>query len=159
MTEEEADRLYELAGLIHAVARQLDAPADLRPGPCTPVEISVMRFVSLNPGTSARAAADATRLATSNFARVIKGLILKGLLRREPDERDARGVCLYPTELAKENSARMRAEWSAALADTAPDPAAVAYVNATLRGIEAGLAARPHAARKRAWNTAESMER
>ena len=45
LTEEQADRLYEIADLIHAVARRLAAPADLRPGPCTPVEINVMRRI------------------------------------------------------------------------------------------------------------------
>ncbi len=142
MTEEQAEKLYQLADLIHAVARQLGAPADLRPGPCTPVEISVMRFISRNPGSSARVAAAATRLASSNFSRVIKGLISKGLLRRETDGQDARGVRLYPTDLAKANEAQMRRAWSAALAGAAPDLHTIDLVNAVLWDIEAELALR-----------------
>lgn len=140
MTEERTDTLYELADLIHALARQLGAPADLRPGPCTPVEISVMRFISKNPGTSARAAANATRLPSSNFSRVIKSLISKGLLLRKADERDARSVRLYPTEMAEANMERMRAFWSQALEGTTADPATLDLVNMTLRRIESELA-------------------
>lgn len=139
MAEEQADRLYELADLIHAVARQLGTPADLRPGPCTPVEISVMRFISRNPGTSARTAANATRLPSSNFSRVIKGLIAKGLLLRKADERDARSVRLYPTEMAKANMERMRAFWSRALEGTTAEPATLDLINTTLRRIESEL--------------------
>jgi MarR family transcriptional regulator, temperature-dependent positive regulator of motility len=139
LTEEQADRLHELADLIHAVARQLVVPADLRPGLCTPVEISVMRFVSQNPGTSARMAANATLLPSSNFSRIVKGLISKGLLRREADKSDARIARLHPTELAKANSEQMRAVWNKALEDIVPDPATMEIVNDTLRRIEAAL--------------------
>lgn len=145
LTEEQADTLYELADLIHALARQLGGPADLRPGPCTPVEISVMRFISKNPGTSARLAASATLLPSSNFSRIIKGLIAKGLLLRKADERDARGVRLYPTQMAIANRERMREQWSQVLAGTTADLAAVELVNATLRRVESELVARGQA--------------
>lgn len=143
MTEEEADRLYELADLLHAVARQIGAPADLRPGPCTPVEISVMRHVRRNPGTSAGAAAQATGLPTSNFSRVLKGLVAKGLIRRDTDDRDARGVRLYQTDLAQQNDARMRTAWSHALDGLLPDAATTRTVTEALRRIERGLDDRP----------------
>jgi DNA-binding MarR family transcriptional regulator len=137
---ERADRLHELADLVHAVARQLGVPAGLRPGLCTPVEISVMRFVCRNPGTSAGVAASATLLPSSNFSRIVKGLIAKGLLTREADARDARSVRLHPTALARENMDRIREAWSAALDDVTVDLPDIERVNATLRMVEVELA-------------------
>nr|WP_248308289.1 MarR family winged helix-turn-helix transcriptional regulator [Devosia sp. 919] len=130
-----------MADLVHAVARQLVVPADLRPGPCTPVEISVVRFICRNPGTSARTAAAATMLPSSNFSRVIKGLIAKGLLVRQADDQDARVVRLYPTALAETNMLRMRQLWSQSLVDASLTPETIAVVNAALRRIEFGLVA------------------
>lgn len=139
MTQEQADKLYELAELIHAVARQLGVPADLKPEPCTPVEVSVMRFVGRNPGTSARAAARATLLPSSNFSRVLRGLMRKGLLLRKTDEKDARCVRLYPTATAKASMEHMRHAWSQALDGAITDPTTVELVNATLRRVESQL--------------------
>jgi DNA-binding MarR family transcriptional regulator len=137
---ERADRLHELADLVHAVARQLGAPAGLRPGPCTPIEISVMRFVCRNPGASAGAAAKATLLPSSNFSRIIKGLVAKGLLMREVDAQDARSVRLHPTALARANMDQMRVAWSAALDGLTVDLGEIERVNVTLREVEAELA-------------------
>lgn len=142
MDEDEAARLFTLADLIHAIGRQLRPPADLAPGMCTPVEISVMRFVNDHPGTSARAASEATLLPSSNFSRVVTSLEAKGLVRREIDPGDTRRVRLYPTPLAGENRASLRAAWSGLLDGIVEDPDAVDAVNRTLRRIEAGLVAR-----------------
>ncbi|AJY45323.1 MarR family winged helix-turn-helix transcriptional regulator [Martelella endophytica] len=140
MGKEHDAALYELADLVHAVARQLPAPSNLEPGPCTPIEISVMRFVGRNPGVSARRAADACGLPTSNFSRVLKGLVAKGLLERLADPKDARIAHLHPTERAMKNSLRMRDAWSAALGGAALDPDTIATVTQALRRIEAHLA-------------------
>ena len=142
MKQKHADKLYELADLIHAVARRLTAPADLKLGPCTPVEINVMRFISKNPGTSVNVAATATLLFPSNLSRVLKSLIAKGLLRREVDDWDARTVRLYPTELARANMEHMRDVWSQALAGMTTDMATVELANTALRRIETELASR-----------------
>lgn len=139
MNDDDASRLFELADLIHAVGRQLRSPGNLEPGPCSPVEINVMRYIKQNPGTSARAAADASLLPSSNFSRVINGLIAKGLVRREADNRDARAVRLYPTAITEANTARMRDAWSKALDGIVDDPATIEFLNATLRHIERGL--------------------
>lgn len=142
MAEERADRLHELAELVHAVARRLGVPADLGSGPCSPVEISVIRHVCKNPGTSAGAAATATLLASSNFSRVLKGLIARGLVRREADDRDARGVRLYPTDLARSNMLQMREAWSRILDGAGVDLDRIELVNDTLARIESDLAAK-----------------
>ena len=137
--------LYELADLVHAVARLLPAPANLEPGFCTAIEITVMRCVGRSPGISARTAADACGLPTSNFSRVLKGLVAKGLLERRSDPKDARISRLYPTDLAIRNSLRMCETWGAALAGAALDPDAVSAATRALRRIEAHLSDMPAA--------------
>lgn len=136
MGEDRSKMLCELAELVHAVARRLPAPADLEPGPCTPIEINVMRFVEQNPGVSARRAADACGLPTSNFSRVLKGLVAKGLLERRTDPTDARIAHLHATELAMKNVARMREAWAATLRGAELDKETIAGVTRGLRHIE-----------------------
>ena len=142
MSEVEAAGLHELADLIVAVGRQLRPPTGPSFEPCTPIEISVMRFINHNPGTSARAASEATRLPTSNFSRVLRGLEKRGLVDRIVDERNARSVCLYPTEKARQNLQYLRDHWDKTLEGIIDDPAAIEVVNATLRRIEDELIAR-----------------
>lgn len=143
MKEVNIDQLYELADLVHAIARRLPAPNNLEPGPCTPVEISVMRFVARNPGTSAQEAANACRMPSSNFSRVLGGMVKKGLLERRPAKEDRRVVRLHPTALALENARRMRQAWSAALREVALEQPAIEEVVEALGRIEAHLASKP----------------
>ncbi len=142
MNDDYAHRLYTLADLIHAVGRQLSIPIGLEPGPCTPVEILVMRFISSNPGTSARKAADATLLPSSNFSRILRVLTEKGLLRQEADAHDARGKKLYLTDRAKANFKRMQDTWSRDLDGLIEDSDALEQVNATLKDLERKLVER-----------------
>lgn len=142
MDEDDVSRRFELADLILGVGRHIRPPSDLQPGPCTPVEITVMRFINQNPGTSARTAAEATLLPSSNFSRVVGGLEAKGLVRREADAHDARGVRLYPTAVAGENLKRLRDAWSRRLEGIIDDPATIDLINTTLKHIEAQLIAR-----------------
>ncbi|MEU6737244.1 MarR family winged helix-turn-helix transcriptional regulator [Streptomyces physcomitrii] len=142
MSDAEATGLPELADLIFAVGRQLRPPADPAFEPCTPIEISVMRFVHRNPGTSARAASEATLLPSSNFSRVLRGLEKRDLVERVVDDRSARGVRLYPTEKARRNLGHLHDNWEQTLRGIVDDPAAIEIVNATLRRIEDELIAR-----------------
>lgn len=142
MIDEQARRLFEFADLIHGIARQLRPPSDLEPGTCTPIEISVMRFIHRHPGSSARAASQATLLPTSNLSRVLRSLVGKGLIWREADTRDARVVRLYPTKVAARNFDRMRESWSQALEGIVDGPEALDAINTTLRRVETELMAR-----------------
>lgn len=101
-----------------------------------------MRFIDRNPGSSARAASEATLLPSSNFGRALRGLEEKGLVRREVDARDARCARLYPTERARENLGHLRDAWSRALEGTVDDPDTIDLLNTTLRRIENELVAR-----------------
>jgi MarR family transcriptional regulator, temperature-dependent positive regulator of motility len=142
VNDDEASRLFELADLILAVARQIRSSPGYSPEWCTPLESAVMRFIDRHPGTSARAASEATLLPSSNFSRALRGLEEKGLVRRDVDARDARGVHLYPTARAQENLRHLRDSWSKALTGIVDDPETIDSVNATLRRIEHELTAR-----------------
>lgn len=139
---DEESALADFAELILAVARLIRPPADLDPPMCTPVESSVMRFIDRSPGSSARAVADAVSLPTSNFARVLRGLEKKGLVRREADIHDARSVRLHPTDLARKNKRRMQDTWAQALKGTVDDLQGLEALNASLRQVEERLASR-----------------
>lgn len=142
MDQNYSHKLYLLADLIHAVGRHLSVPDGLEPGPCTPVEILVMRYVLQNPGASARDAAEAALLPSSNFSRVLRGLTDKGLLRQESDERDARGKKLYLTDRAKANFSRMQDVWSRDLEGLIEDGEQLDVVNALLKDVENKLVKR-----------------
>ncbi|MCG3750244.1 MarR family winged helix-turn-helix transcriptional regulator [Amycolatopsis sp. Poz14] len=134
------EQLFELADLILAVARHINAAKEANAESGTPLEGAVMRFVDRHPGTTVNAAAEATQMISSNVSRAVRGLENKGLLRREADPDDARRVRLYPTEKAADNLQRLRDTWSALLEGTKPAEAS-ALITA-LQGIETRLVAR-----------------
>jgi DNA-binding MarR family transcriptional regulator len=137
--DEHTARLFELADLILAVGRHIQAAKQGRAEAGTPLEGAVMRFIDRNPGTTATEAAEATQLISSNFSRAVRGLESRGLVRRDVDEHDARRVRLYPTDKAAENLRRLREIWSGLLAGIVTDPAEIDAVTATLRHIETQL--------------------
>jgi len=93
VNDAEISRLFDLADLVLAVGRQIRASQDRAIDMCTPVESAVIRFIQRNPGTSARAASEATLLPSSNFSRVLRTLEEKGLVRRDVAPHDgARAV-------------------------------------------------------------------
>ncbi|MFJ6694901.1 MarR family winged helix-turn-helix transcriptional regulator [Streptomyces sp. NPDC091272] len=141
MEENETSQLFELADLILAVGRHIEASKEVAAESGTPLEGAVMRFIDRHPGTTAGEAAEATRLISSNFSRAVRGLEKKGLVRRDVDPRDARRVRLYPTEQAQENLRRLRAVWSRLLDGTVTDPHQIAAVISTLQHIESRLVA------------------
>jgi len=139
--DDQAARLFDLADSILAVSRLLYAPKAHAAGTWTPLESAVMRVIDRNPGTTARAAADATRLISSNFSRALRSLEDKGLVHRVPDEHDARRVRLYTTDAAHENLRRLQDLWSHLLDGIVDDSEADAII-ATLRRLETALGAR-----------------
>ena len=142
MIEEQTSRLFELADLILAVGRHIEASKEAEVGSGTPLQGAVMRYIDRHPGTTAGAAAEATQLISSNFSRAVGGLEKAGLVRREVDQHDARRVRLYPTEKAQENLQRLREIWSRLLEETVADPDEIDAAISTLRHIETRLVAR-----------------
>ncbi|HZZ48442.1 MAG TPA: MarR family winged helix-turn-helix transcriptional regulator [Pseudonocardia sp.] len=144
MDEEHESRLFELADLILAVSRHINASKEAAAASGTPLEGAVMRFVDRHPGTTASAAASATHLISSNFSRAVRGLEAKGLVRRDVDKADGRVVRLYPTDGARQNLRRLREAWSGLLEGTVEDPGEIEATSAILRRIEARLVAGTH---------------
>ena len=142
MNDDDVSRLCDLAELILAVGRHLRPPDELAPEMCTAVESTVMRFITRNPGASARTASEAMLLPSSNFSRVLRGLEKKGLVRREVDARDARTAHLYPTARAHENFQHLRSSWSRTLEGTVEDSETIDFINTTLQRIEDELVKR-----------------
>ncbi|MBB1159787.1 MULTISPECIES: MarR family winged helix-turn-helix transcriptional regulator [Amycolatopsis] len=141
------EQLFEVADLILAVARHINAAKEANAESGTPLEGAVMRFVDRHPGTTVNAAAEATQMISSNVSRAVRGLENKGLLRREADPEDARRVRLYPTPKAAENLQKLRDTWSALLDGTFTGPAEIDALIKTLHGIEARLVAQSRDAR------------
>ncbi|MET9000676.1 MarR family winged helix-turn-helix transcriptional regulator [Amycolatopsis sp. Hca4] len=142
MDEGRTARLFELADLILAVGRHIEAAKEAEGESGTPLEGAVMRFVDRHPGTTARAAAEATQLISSNFSRAVRGLEQKGLLRREVDPHDARRVRLYSTEKAHENLQQLRLIWSRLLDGAVSETDDIDPVVSALRHIETHLVTR-----------------
>jgi DNA-binding MarR family transcriptional regulator len=135
-------RLSDLAELILAVGRLIQLLGDQSIGTGTPIEISVLRFINRNPGTSARAASEATLLPPSNFSRVLHNLEERALVSRKADANDARRVSLYPTDLARETRRRVREDWYQLLRGIKCDPTQIDQLIATLQRIESELVSR-----------------
>ncbi|TXC67988.1 MarR family transcriptional regulator [Sphingomonas ginsenosidivorax] len=135
--------LFELADAVHGIARQLRVPDDLVPGPCTPIEITVMRYVQQNPGVSASDAAAATGLPTSNLSRSLRSLESKGLVRRDADIKDGRGILLYPTALADINIGKIRQAWTDRLIQATDSEYFLKEVVVLLKKIEHALSLGP----------------
>ncbi|MBR7831247.1 winged helix-turn-helix transcriptional regulator [Actinospica sp. MGRD01-02] len=142
MDEERAARLFELADLILAVGRHIQASKDAGAASGTPLEGAVMRYIDRHPGTTASAAAEATQLISSNFSRAVRGLESMGFVRREVDPDDARRVRLYPTAKSQENLRLLHEIWSGLLDGVIDDPDEIDGVIAALRRIEGGLITR-----------------
>lgn len=113
--------IVELADRILAISRLLQPSSEEMPSMCTPLESRVMRFIDRNPGASAREASEATQLPTSNFARVLRSLEAKGMVRREIDTTDARRARLHPTDLARKNVHILRTLWTKKLTQVLAD--------------------------------------
>ncbi|MFG2794430.1 MarR family winged helix-turn-helix transcriptional regulator [Streptomyces sp. NPDC048419] len=149
MEEKESSQLFELADLILAVGRHIQASKEAAESG-TPLEGAVMRFIDRHPGTTASAAAEATQLISSNFSRAVRGLEEKGLVRRDVDPRDARRIRLYPTEKAQENLQRLRETWTRLLDGIVTDADEVNTVISTLQNIETRLVAESRSTNRRA---------
>ncbi|MFE0416063.1 MarR family winged helix-turn-helix transcriptional regulator [Streptomyces tendae] len=146
MEEKQSAQLFELADLILAVGRHINAAKEANAESGTPLEGAVMRYVDRHPGTTVGAAAEATQMISSNVSRAVRGLEKKGLLRRDADQHDARRTRLYPTPKASENLQRLRDTWTRLLDGTVTGTDEVDTLIAALRNIETRLVAQSRSA-------------
>jgi DNA-binding MarR family transcriptional regulator len=136
-------RLFELADVILALGRHIEAAKQTEEDGASALHGAVLRHVDRNPGATVGDVAQATRMISSNVSRAIRSLEEAGFLRRVVDERDARRVRLYPTDKAGENLRRLRDAWSRLLDGTVGDDVQIEALTSTLRRIEAELIRSP----------------
>jgi DNA-binding MarR family transcriptional regulator len=115
--------LTELADVLVALARHLQVATHEQEGvvPLTGTELSVLHWVERHPGATPSATAEAVGLRRSNLSTALRGLVAKGMIRREADPLDSRIAHLQPTDLALASGRRVRAYWAGVLAARMPD--------------------------------------
>lgn len=67
--------------------------------------------------------AAATGLQRTNLSTTLRGLESKGLIERQANPADGRGVTVSPTDLGRANYIRVRREWATAVRQAAADDA------------------------------------
>jgi DNA-binding MarR family transcriptional regulator len=137
--DDQANALFELADVILAVARHIEASKPNRDAGATPLHGAVLRHVDRNPGASVSEVADSTRMLSSNVSRAVRNLVDEGYLRRVADDDDGRRVRLYPTAKADLNRAELGVRWSQLLARADLESRDVRSLNRSLRRLEEGL--------------------
>ena len=90
---------------------------DERAVPLTQSEGMVMRYLLRGPAAAPSQIAAATGLQRTNLSTVLRGLERKGLIERQPNPSDGRGVTVTPTERGRSNYALVRQEWATAVSD------------------------------------------
>lgn len=84
-------------------------------------ELDVLRFVVGSPGAGSGVVARGLGLQSSNVSTTVRGLVGRGLIRREPDPSDRRSVRLQPTADALDVVARVDDWWTSLFADAMRD--------------------------------------
>jgi DNA-binding MarR family transcriptional regulator len=109
----------ELAVALHDIAwllpRKLDPWAEAGLDPLPPSELEVMRLLVRAPGLSVGEVAQELGMRPSNASATIRGLIVRGLLERKPDERDGRISRLTPTARAQAIRRQREEAWGVLL--------------------------------------------
>jgi DNA-binding MarR family transcriptional regulator len=138
----------ELADLALVISRELQyrGYTDTQAVGLTQSEGMVMRYLLReNAAAAPSQIAAATGLQRTNLSTTLRGLESKGLISRQANPNDGRGVTVSPTERGRANYAEARHEWATAVAEAAGGD--TTHLDATLTlltTIKNGLAeARP----------------
>jgi DNA-binding MarR family transcriptional regulator len=117
----EEQRWAELADLALIVSREIQyrGYADERALPLTQSEGMVMRHLMREESAAPSRIATATGLLRTNLSAVLRGLERKGLIERQTNSDDRRGVAVSATERGRENFDLVRREWAATVAQAA----------------------------------------
>jgi DNA-binding MarR family transcriptional regulator len=137
-------RWADLADLALIISREIQyrGYTDEQALSLTQSEGMVMRHLLQNDPAPPSQIAAATGLQRTNLSTVLRGLEHKGLIQRQANPDDGRGVTVSPTEHGRDNYALVRHEWAAAVAaaaghDTAHLDAALALLTAVKDGLTA----------------------
>lgn len=116
----------DLADLVLAVSREIQyrGYADERAQSLTQSEGVVMRFLLECESAAPSRIATATGLQRTNLSAVLRGLERKGLVRRQANPEDGRGITVSATDEGRANYALVRHEWATEVAEAAGHDAA-----------------------------------
>ncbi|MEU1425008.1 MarR family transcriptional regulator [Kitasatospora sp. NPDC005751] len=115
-------------------------------------QVELLRLVADSPGLRVSDAAAELCLAGNSVSTLVNQLVALGLLRREVDPADRRAALLHVTDEAVERLAAWRARRSALVGEvvaglSAEERTALDAALPALRGVAAGLRARPETTR------------
>jgi DNA-binding MarR family transcriptional regulator len=135
-------RWADVADLILIISREIQyrGYSDEQALSLTQSEGMVMRYLLQgDPAAPSQIAAE-TGLQRTNISTVLRGLERKGLVQRQANPSDGRGVTVSPTEHGRRNYALVRHEWATAVAaaagrDTTHLDAALALLTAVKDGL------------------------
>jgi DNA-binding MarR family transcriptional regulator len=141
----QADRWAELADLALIISREIQfrGYSDEQAIGLTQSEGMVMRYLlQAEPAAAPSQIAAATGLQRTNLSTTLRGLEHKGLITRQANPEDGRGVTVSPTDRGRANYARVRREWATAVrraagGDTTHLDAAVSLLTAVKDGLAA----------------------
>lgn len=136
------DQLADIAEAILGIARELRLRIDADPEHLTPSESHVMRYIHHRPGVSPSDVARFTGLQRSNLSTALRTLEQRGLVVRQADPADARGVRLFPSRRADAGLERLRRQWASQVsAALGGDTRKIGAAAAVIHRIEDGLVA------------------
>jgi DNA-binding MarR family transcriptional regulator len=117
----EQQQWAELADLALVISRELQyrGYTDERALPLTQSEGMVMRHLMREAPAAPSRIAMATGLLRTNLSTVLRGLERKGLIERQTNSDDRRGVTVSATARGRENYILVRREWAATVAEAA----------------------------------------
>lgn len=113
------DPLAELPELMFEVADLLNLRAATEAGlaELPAAELEVLRLVSLFPGCGVAFLTERTNTFQANVSAVLRSLTARGLVVKQPDERDGRAVRLFASAQADRDLGALRLVWRQRLAD------------------------------------------
>jgi DNA-binding MarR family transcriptional regulator len=111
------ERWADLADLVLIISRELQyrGYSDERAVSLTQSEGVVMRYLLHGEPAAPSQIAAATGLQRTNLSTTLRGLEHKGLIQRQANPSDGRGVTVSPTEDGRSNYALVRREWATAV--------------------------------------------
>ena len=141
MTKNE-ERWAELADLALIISREIQyrGYTDDRAVSLTQSEGIVTRYLLQNDPAAPSQIAAATGLQRTNLSTTLRGLEQKGLIRRQANPADGRGVTVSLTKLGHSNRALVKHEWATTVSaaadhDTTNLDAALALLTAIKDGL------------------------
>jgi DNA-binding MarR family transcriptional regulator len=98
--------LFEIADLL-----DLEAPTEAGLAELPPSELEVLRLITLFPGCGVVFLSGRTKTQQANTSATVRSLVARGLVTKEPDERDRRAVRLSASAQANRDLDALRQIW------------------------------------------------